>query len=217
MAQQYRDQLAKTIYGRLFSYLVNCINDYLQGNDDNVWWGCHHCWCQRLCGHEKPGKVMKIANCKWIYQVQVIEKVSDKIASSWEPAKGRLGTEMLFLGGFKNICFVRWHNVGVEKWCAYSVSVMKSGLCGHDIRPPNDPFHHHCAACMKSVCKMYSCRTWKWNCRVSSIHSLLLSHCGNCTARVKLTLGSKLLQSCYVTKWVVSIKTPPSTFLTACH
>ncbi|XP_051938387.1 unconventional myosin-XVI [Hippocampus zosterae] len=36
MAQQYRDQLAKTIYGRLFSYLVNCINDYLQGNDDNV-------------------------------------------------------------------------------------------------------------------------------------------------------------------------------------
>ncbi|KAM4561355.1 unconventional myosin-XVI isoform 2-T3 [Fundulus diaphanus] len=36
MAEQYRDQLAKSIYGRLFYYLVNSINDYLQGQDDNV-------------------------------------------------------------------------------------------------------------------------------------------------------------------------------------
>lgn len=36
MSEQYRDQLAKAIYGRLFSYLVNCINDYLQGQDDGV-------------------------------------------------------------------------------------------------------------------------------------------------------------------------------------
>ncbi|XP_029348757.1 unconventional myosin-XVI isoform X2 [Echeneis naucrates] len=36
MSEQYRDQLAKTIYGRLFSYLVNSINDYLQGQDDSI-------------------------------------------------------------------------------------------------------------------------------------------------------------------------------------
>ncbi|XP_041663460.1 unconventional myosin-XVI isoform X2 [Cheilinus undulatus] len=36
MSEQYRDQLAKTIYGRLFSYLVNSINDYLQGPDDSI-------------------------------------------------------------------------------------------------------------------------------------------------------------------------------------
>lgn len=36
MSQQYRDQLAKAIYGRLFFYLVNSINDYLQGPDDTI-------------------------------------------------------------------------------------------------------------------------------------------------------------------------------------
>ncbi|XP_067372242.1 unconventional myosin-XVI isoform X2 [Channa argus] len=36
MSEQYRDQLAKTIYGRLFSYLVNSINDYLHGQDDSI-------------------------------------------------------------------------------------------------------------------------------------------------------------------------------------
>uniref|UniRef100_A0A087Y002 Myosin XVI n=1 Tax=Poecilia formosa TaxID=48698 RepID=A0A087Y002_POEFO len=36
MAEQYRDQLAKSIYGRLFYYLVNSINDYLQGQDDSI-------------------------------------------------------------------------------------------------------------------------------------------------------------------------------------
>ncbi|XP_038145588.1 unconventional myosin-XVI isoform X1 [Cyprinodon tularosa] len=36
MAEQYRDQLAKSIYGRLFYYLVNSINDYLQGQEDII-------------------------------------------------------------------------------------------------------------------------------------------------------------------------------------
>ncbi|XP_032385012.1 unconventional myosin-XVI isoform X3 [Etheostoma spectabile] len=36
MSEQYRDQLAKAIYGRLFSYLVNSTNDYLQGQDDSI-------------------------------------------------------------------------------------------------------------------------------------------------------------------------------------
>lgn len=36
MSEQYRDQLAKAIYGRLFSYLVNSMNDYLQGQDDTI-------------------------------------------------------------------------------------------------------------------------------------------------------------------------------------
>lgn len=36
MAEQYRDQLAKSIYGRLFYYLANSINDYLQGQDDSI-------------------------------------------------------------------------------------------------------------------------------------------------------------------------------------
>lgn len=36
MSEQNRDQLAKAIYGRLFSYLVNTANDYLQGQDDVV-------------------------------------------------------------------------------------------------------------------------------------------------------------------------------------
>ncbi|KAM9347628.1 unconventional myosin-XVI [Symphorus nematophorus] len=36
MSEQYRDQLAKAIYGRLFSYLVNSSNDYLQGQDDSI-------------------------------------------------------------------------------------------------------------------------------------------------------------------------------------
>ncbi|XP_036966394.1 unconventional myosin-XVI isoform X2 [Acanthopagrus latus] len=36
MSEQYRDQLAKAIYGRLFSHLVNSSNDYLQGHDDSI-------------------------------------------------------------------------------------------------------------------------------------------------------------------------------------
>lgn len=34
MSEQNRDQLAKAIYARLFSYLVNTANDYLQGQED---------------------------------------------------------------------------------------------------------------------------------------------------------------------------------------
>lgn len=36
MSEQYRDQFAKAIYGRLFGYLVNSANDYLQGQDDSL-------------------------------------------------------------------------------------------------------------------------------------------------------------------------------------
>lgn len=40
MSEQYRDQLAKAIYGRLFSHLVNSSNDYLQGQDDSIGYNC---------------------------------------------------------------------------------------------------------------------------------------------------------------------------------
>lgn len=40
MSEQNRDQLAKAIYGRLFSYLVNTANDYLQGQDDVLGYAC---------------------------------------------------------------------------------------------------------------------------------------------------------------------------------
>ncbi|KAL0963404.1 hypothetical protein UPYG_G00305910 [Umbra pygmaea] len=36
MSENYRDQLAKALYGRLFSYLVNHGNHYLQGPDDST-------------------------------------------------------------------------------------------------------------------------------------------------------------------------------------
>ncbi|KAM4558302.1 unconventional myosin-XVI isoform 2-T2 [Odontesthes bonariensis] len=36
MSEQHKDQLAKAIYGRLFSYLINSINEYLQGQDDCI-------------------------------------------------------------------------------------------------------------------------------------------------------------------------------------
>lgn len=46
MSEQKRDQLAKAIYGRLFSYLVNTANDYLEGQDDVIGyaWMCAFNW-----------------------------------------------------------------------------------------------------------------------------------------------------------------------------
>ncbi|XP_028846697.1 unconventional myosin-XVI isoform X2 [Denticeps clupeoides] len=36
MSNHYRDLLAKSLYSRLFSFLVNCINCYLQGPEDSI-------------------------------------------------------------------------------------------------------------------------------------------------------------------------------------